>query len=40
MSYFYIQIKALWLKIAIWVLTLSGITLLAAFMMGELYGNH
>ncbi len=39
MSYLSLQIKALWLKVAIWVATMSGITILVAVMMGELYGN-
>ena len=39
MSYIQLQLKALWLKVVVWVAALSGITVLAAFMMGELYSN-
>lgn len=39
MSYFQLQIKAIWLKVVIWVAALSGVTLLVAFMMEELYSD-
>ena len=39
MNYIRLQIKALWLKVSIWVATLSVLTIVIAFMIGELYSN-